>query len=1023
MPRFLVLSILWLFCIPVNAQDPVFRFRKIGIELGLSNKRVNCILQDKLGFTWIGTDDGLNRFDGNSFTIFRHEPGNAFSIGGNIIQDLCEDKDGRLWIATEDGGLSRYDRYAEPSRQFKNFRHLPGDSSTIPVNAINAVLYDTSGKIWLATSGAGIVQFIIGSEEFIRINSPLRSTITDICYDQNQLIWAGTQGGGLFKMNPRTLKIWYDQAYMNPYKKLPHVTVTTIYTDSNDKIWFGSWDPIIYHVKSEGALEKTAALPVKQLEDADEATCFVNQDANTVWIGTKKSGLLIYEVKTGKWTSIREDVSDLNSLATNTIYCMYKDPGGNIWIGTSDGISLFIPDNSSKLSPIKLSSISNASKNRDVFDFLPLTDSSIWIGTANGLFEWTKTSLKQVSLSWKNKQPAITTLYKSTRGKRYIGTDITLFEWNPAENRLITLPGTDKDMVMNQLIASRVVSVEEDSIEHTPALLVSPYGHFITYYNLIENKWVSRGDTAKKILKRFNISDNLVHKIYRDKNGNIWLANAKRGLGKWDREKQVFRYYLNHPDSSHSISNNHVNDITGDGAGNIWVATYGGGLNCFEPATQSFRYIRNSPNLLETICVDDKQRVWMIGNGELFAYDPETDQVRSFENILGIYNGQLRGRLKIDSTGCLLVGGSDFFLRLHPDSLQQPVIHPKVLFTGFSVFDSSLYHLFAKQNSIRLKHSQNYITIHYSAPWYHHQVYFQYQLVGIDPGWMDAGTTTKTSYQQLPSGHYRFLVRSSTIPGIWNNDATVLDLHLIPPFWQRWWFYLLVALFLSAVVYSIYKYRINELLKRQAIRNRIAQDLHDNLGSTLSSISVYSQVAKIYKEQNKDTELGDTLFRIGRISGEMISEMNDIVWAINPRNDSMEKILQRMDSFARPLLKTAGISFGLNYQPELKTLLLQMEQRKNLYLIFKEAVNNAIKYSKASSLEVKVNRSGDKLIMEIRDDGIGFDPGAIGTSNRLSLAGNGLNNMKNRAIELKGEFIIRSEPGMGTTLILSFPFT
>jgi ligand-binding sensor domain-containing protein/anti-sigma regulatory factor (Ser/Thr protein kinase) len=1019
MSRFLLPPVLWLLFMQAYGQHTAFRFRTIRIEHGLSNNRVNCILQDQLGFTWVGTDDGLNRFDGNAFTIFQHEPGNKQSIGGNIIQDLCEDKDGRLWIATGDGGLCRYDRNAEPSYRFKNFRHLPGDSSSIPVNTINAVLYDTSGKIWLATSGAGIVQFDISKEKFTRINSPLRSTITDISYDQNRLIWAGTQGGGFFKLDPKSLQIWYDPEYINPYKKLPHVTVTSIYTDTELNVWMASWDPTIYKGSAGDLLTKPVVMPLKQLDEADEATCFVNQGPHTLWVGTKKSGLLIYDTKSGKWTSVKNTDSDL---ASNTIHCLYKDPLNNIWIGTSEGISLYTQADKSRLTPIKLPAHSG-STNGQVYDFLQISDNRIWIASGNGLFEWSNNSLKVVPAKWNQKQPAITALYKSVNGIVYIGTDISLFTWKPSANSLVPLAGTEKDMVMKKLIASRVVSIEEDSIDNKPALLVSPYGHFITYYNFKDGVWISRGDTGKKIIQRFNIADNLIHKIYKDKNGTIWLASTKQGLGYWDRSKKSFRYYINNPELSNSLSNNHVNDVVADESGNIWVATYGGGLNCFKPGTQTFRHIRNSPNLLETICIDAKQRVWMIGNGELFAYDPESDQVRSFENMLGVYNGQLTGRLKIDSSGYLLMGGTDFFIRLHPDSLQQPVMHPTVLLTDFTVFDSSIYHLFQREKSIRLKHHQNYITLHYSAPWYQQQVYYQYQFVGIDPGWMDAGTNLKTAYQQLPPGQYQFMVRSSTIPGIWKNNATVIELNLIPPYWQRWWFYFLLAVVAGSVIYSIYRYRINELLKRQAIRNRIAQDLHDNLGSTLSSISVYSQVAKIYKEQSKEWELEDTLLRIGRISGEMISDMNDIVWAINPRNDTMEKILQRMDSFARPLLKSAGISFGLHSQPELKTVLLSMEQRKNLYLIFKEAVNNAVKYSEASNLEIEIKRNGNKVVMEIRDDGKGFDQGTVGSSNRVSLSGNGLNNMKNRARELNGEITIQSEPGKGTTLILWFTFT
>ena len=220
------------------------------------------------------------------------------------------------------------------------------------------------------------------------------------------------------------------------------------------------------------------------------------------------------------------------------------------------------------------------------------------------------------------------------------------------------------------------------------------------------------------------------------------------------------------------------------------------------------------------------------------------------------------------------------------------------------------------------------------------------------------------------------------------------------------------------IIYAIYRYRINELLKRQAIRNKIAQDLHDNMGSTLSSISVYSQVAKIQHAKGNKQVLEDVLGKIASTSSEMISEMNDIVWAINPRNDSMEKILQRMDSFAKPLLAAKNIQFSFSYEPEVLSVNLEMQKRKNFYLIFKESINNALKYSGATMLNVTVSVKGSRLELEVQDNGHGFDPATI-VHNSQSLSGNGLRNMEMRAEEMKGGYKIDSAPGKGTTVRLS----
>ncbi|MEO8406573.1 MAG: ATP-binding protein, partial [Chitinophagaceae bacterium] len=204
---------------------------------------------------------------------------------------------------------------------------------------------------------------------------------------------------------------------------------------------------------------------------------------------------------------------------------------------------------------------------------------------------------------------------------------------------------------------------------------------------------------------------------------------------------------------------------------------------------------------------------------------------------------------------------------------------------------------------------------------------------------------------------------------------------------------------------------------------KIAQDLHDNVGSTLSSISIYSQVAQMQSDENDKRELNDILGKISLTSTDMISEMNDIVWAINPRNDSMERMIQRMESFAKPLLAAKDIRFTFNYDPAILAAALEMEKRKNFYLIFKEAINNSIKYSGATMVKVDIGMKNRKLELTVKDNGKGFDTAKLKTGQSQSLSGNGLRNMKMRAAEMKGEIRIESKPGEGTSvsLISSIP--
>lgn len=978
----------------------------------MSNNKVNCILQDSRGFTWIGTDDGLNWYDGQRFVIYRHLPGETSSLGGNIVSGLVEAPGYVFWIATQDGGLTRFDPKAAPALRFRHFRHRPADPSSIPVNIINGLLLDEQGFLWLATSGAGLVRMDTRNNRFLKIEPASQKTCSSVCLGNDGLIWTGRQGGSYQKVNSKTLEIITDQRYTNPYAKRPHVTVTAIYRDSRKDIWFGSWDHAIYRYIEAKDEEQV-------VEQNDEATAFLEDSKGKMWVGTKASGLLLLDPGTGETWSHPHSAAREGTVVSNKINCLYKDAKKNIWVGTDRGISLYQPGRE-YFSQEFLPSLPGAYKPIQVNDFIKMSETELWIASSVGIFISQGTYFRHLPITVNGNPVAISKFYKAHDGSFYFGSDYSLFRIDPKSFRYSMLPNTEKDQVMGRIIASRVVSVEEDSIEGHPALLVSPFGHYITYYDLVRQEWVSRGDSIRRIVDSFHIADNLVHKIMKDQAGNLWLATVKNGLGSWQKNKNHFHYFVNDPFDTRSISNNHVNDVEATTKGELWVSTFGGGLNRMDLSTNTFSHIPNSSNLLEGISVDHRGRIWMIGNGDLHRYDTVAKSFESFSLPDLEKSGGIRGDLYSDPSGLLYAGGTNFFIRFHPDSVKREKDLPQVRITDFYVFDSSYADKLDPEKSLRLNHRENYFTINFSAPWYRGKVFYQYMLEGVDPKWVDAEQTNSAPYTNIAGGKYKFKVRATTTPGIWPSAATVLPLEIIPPYWETGWFLALVTLLAGLVIYAAYRYRINELLKRQAIRNRIAQDLHDNMGSTLSSISVYSQVARIYKEQQKDLELSDTLDRISVTSGEMISEMNDIVWAINPRNDNMEKIVQRMESFAKPLMKVAGIRFSFEFDPSLMNLSLDMEKRKNFYLIFKEAVNNAMKYSGAEQVSVKITQLPDKLQLQIIDNGRGFDPAALSDGHQHSLSGNGVHNMKQRAAEMGGDLKIESYAGKGTSIRLQF---
>lgn len=1009
------------------AQQPALYFKRLDQGNGLSHNKVNCILQDKRGFTWIGTDDGLNRYDGHNFIVYKNVPGQSSSISGNSITDLHEDREGVLWIATADGGITRYDHRLSPDKQFYQFKHQPGDNNSIPVNIVNALLEDKEGYLWLATSGAGVQRFDKKKKQFFKPRGVEAWTIYDICFDKQGILWAGREGGSILKVNPVTLQATVDENYKNLYAALPHVVVTSLFKDSKENIWFGSWDKAVYRYNANTGAEESFSNQKNEPFSfgADEAIAFSEDRQGRVWIGGKYAGLYVYDPATRRFYNYRHNPAREGSLSSNRVNCVFTDATGVVWLGTNNGINIYYAAQQQFEQEFLPAFDQAGNKPFVIYDFLKDSNGTLWIGTSKGLYlKQTDGRYQFKKINYKGSELSITRFYKDNDGTMYLGTDYSLFRYDLITGSVTLLPNTEKDQVMAKLIESRIVSIVKDTIDKHPVLLTAPYGHFFSYYDLTEQRWVSRKDSSKKILARYKIRDNLIRKMVKTSDGRLWLANAKNGLVELNKNGEGSTAYINDPSQKSSISNNNVFDIKEDRAGNLWVSTYGGGLNYFDIQKKEFGHFESMNNLIEGVEIDQQGNVWSISNGNLQKFDPHK---KTF-TYLGLPDvektGGVKGYIYKDPAGKMYVAGAGYFISFDPAKITMHQQQPEVFLTDFSILNKSFSHLLM-QKEIVLGHRQNFLTIHFAAPFYAASapVQYSYMLEGVDKDWINAGTSTYAPYTNLSGGEYTFKVRATATPGTWSDQVTRIKIRIIPPFWNRWWFSGAVILLLSVIAYGLYRYRINELLKLQAIRNKIAQDLHDSVGSTLSSISVYSQVAKIYKEKNREEELQTTLEKISDTSGEMISEMNDIVWAINPGNDSMEKILQRMESFAKPLLQTKDIAFRFSYDPALLQVNLPMEKRKNFFLIFKEAINNVLKYADCKNLEVNIHLKRQQVELEVKDDGQGFNFDQIRLQASRSLSGNGLNNMKRRATEMGGECYIASKPGSGTRVTLRFPIT
>ncbi|MGZ8544017.1 MAG: ligand-binding sensor domain-containing protein [Flavisolibacter sp.] len=479
---------LLLFCICafflVSAQEPSLYFEKITVQDGLSHNQVNSIIQDQRGFIWIGTDDGLNRYDGKRFAVFRTRPNDSTSISGNIITDLIEDREGRIWIATADGGLSRYDHRLPPLQQFKQYKHKPNDRFSIPVNTINTLLEDRQGFLWLGTSGKSVLRFHKQTGIFEDVTQSSK-TILDLCMDAKGMIWTGKQGGGIMKIDPVTLKYYEDPRYKDLYAKLPHATVTALFKDNKNQMWFGSWDKVLFRQKTSGPEEAFHTGSNMHFRD-DEISSFAQDASGRIWMGGKDHGLHIYDPAAARFYNYSYNPAREGSISDNRINHIFIDRDGRVWIGTNRGICI---NNPGKQQFTQNFLNSGPGRQVTVYDFFQDENQNIWIGTSEGCFlKKTDGSTHHIPVSYKGNPLHITHFFKDGSGKMYVGTDYSFFSFDPVSYSVELLPNTDKDGVMNRIIDSRIVSVVQDTIQGRPVLITSPYGHFLAYYDLQQKK-------------------------------------------------------------------------------------------------------------------------------------------------------------------------------------------------------------------------------------------------------------------------------------------------------------------------------------------------------------------------------------------------------------------------------------------------------------------------------------------------------------------------------------------------------
>lgn len=993
----------------VYAQEKIINLKYFSVEQGLSDNQVTSIIRDDLGFIWVGTRDGLNRFDGREFHVFKHRYSDSLSLCANSITSLTTDIDSMLWIGTATNGVSCYDFRTGKFRTFNK------NNTRFPSNSVNVITYDRfRDRIWIGFNNGGSGYMDRKKQQFVGMDSSFS------CYSI-----LPTASDVYTARISRSVNTIIKPVLPDSLRQANLHTVNTIFISSDSMIWVGAWNNALHQLDLQLNYQK-GFLPENELrltDSGDEIYQIEEDHSGMLWIGTKLSGIQFFDRQSKKFISRPNFSVPLKT----RVYALYKDEQNRMWIGTGGGLYLFDPaQNQFHVTMLPVPEMANSCH---VHGKCTTAGGTELIASGCGLFFRTKNTIKYnyKPMLYKGEELQLTAICRTKNNRIYIGTNKTLFELDTASMELKVMSGLTETTAFEffDIFASNINTITEYQYGGKSVLIISIYGHLMAAVDTETNK--VRLFYNVKPSKKGKYLENLVRKIFIDPNNRAWICGVTKGLQQLtfsdnrqpDPNEKIalpsLTGWVNYQSNISGTPFNNIYDITPADDHTFWVTSQGSGLLKFNPGkpTQQFEIIPGPYQSLQGICKVKQDQLWMITSSGLINFDVKSGLYKRYDKSHGIPVG-VSGYFLEQSTTYISAGFNGGFVDFNPDSIipnnEKPEVHITKLWVMDQSSDSLLY------SDLIVPNNKNFIKFYLSSNCFsfNDQTTFHYQLTGIDDQWRNNNNNPLVTYTNLPPGEYNFKYKAVNSDGI-ESEVKYFKVIIIPPFYQTWWFFLISAVLIVAIIWIIYRYRINQLMRLQEVRNKIARDLHDDIGSTLGSIHLYSQVANAKINKTGNSEIASILKKIEDGSQEIIGKTSDAIWVAKSDHDQVRDLIWKMENYCASLLGAAGISFHIHHDPKIESLRLNMDHRKNLFLIFKEGIHNIIKYSKADEVQISLLKNGTYLSLVVSDNGRGFE------LSDMRSGGNGLNNMKQRATDSGGSFEISSTPGQGTTLEARFP--
>jgi ligand-binding sensor domain-containing protein/two-component sensor histidine kinase len=1016
------------FCVPILAAIGTFA-EQLPVQVyttadGLAHNHINCIRQDSRGFLWFCTDEGLTRFDGYRLISYTTRDG----LPHPWINDLIETRDGALWIAS-DGGVSRFNPKGGMTAEPMFVNYVPDQKPD--ALRVNALAEDRSGAIWCATYNGlyrldrdkGKVKFewvdigLTGDPSEPRLVNNLAldrrgwlwlgartglyrrfsdgrtehytthhglpdDFVGEILEDRKGRWWAATRVGGFCRLvtEPDPARRVVERCY-STVDGLPHNDVRSIFQSSDGKMWIGTilglseFAPnaapgrLFHNYTTANGLSQQQIYRI--VEDRD----------GNLWIGTRRSGLM--KMARNGFISYRERDGFRSG---TTHHDIFETARGELCVLTGTGSGGLIQRLvGQKFVATKL----NLPHPKGLSDFfvengLQDQTGAWWLATRHGLVHFPKTTqvakLAQVHPKVYTTADGMPTdridrVYQDTRGVLWIATSAAP---GPGELQLRSLSHPSGELHVYAVDRLGVRPVKGGTVAAIAADGVGDL--WLGFRDCVVR---CRGGQFERFFAAAPGIQGVVNALHLDRSGRLWIASTKGGLYRVDNPAstlpQIARYT-----TAEGLASNEILSLTEDQWGRIYAGN-NRGVDRLDPASGFVKHYTSAEGLSKgavALAYCDRQSVlWFVTDEGISSLTPTRD----------------------------------------PDS--NP---PAILITGLRTM--GVPHVVSAMGQARVEHlklapNQSQLQIDFLGLDFRpgERLRYQYKLESADRDWSAPATERTVNYASLASGSYRFLVRAVSSDGIASPEPATVTFTVLAPVWRQWWFLSLCALGMGLAIYGVHQLRVQQLLAVERIRMRIATDLHDDIGASLSHIAMLSEVAA--------TEVGlglapnsarpdEPLARIGSVSRELIDSMSDIVWAISPRKDRLRSLTERMREFAGELLSTRNIEFDLQATGIDQEMKLDPEVRRQIFLIFKECVHNIVRHSGSTRVICDFRIEGRELVLRLSDNGRGFGAMSSNGPDR----GHGLLSMRRRAESLGGRLELAAKPSQGVSVVLRVPF-